>query len=193
MLKAEYGKLPDLDAGRFRPRRAVHLERHHLGRARAQRRLDRRRSRRPHLRRRHLGGVCAADRLGQGRCAHLLLAEGAGRRGRARHADPVAARHRAAGELHAALADAEDLPPHQGRQAHRRTCSRARPSTRRRCCAWRTTSTRSAGPRASAACRRCCARADANAKVLLRLGRAARRGSRTWPSIRRRAPTPRCA
>ena len=35
-----------------------------------------------------------ADRLGQGRCLHLLLAEGARRRGRARHAGPVAARGR---------------------------------------------------------------------------------------------------
>ena len=50
--------------------------------------------------------------------AHLLLAEGAGRRSRARHADPVAARRRAPRELHAGLAGAQDLPPHQGRQAH---------------------------------------------------------------------------
>ena len=40
----------------------------------------------------------AADRLGEGRCRHLLLAEGAGRGSRARHADPIAARHRAARE-----------------------------------------------------------------------------------------------
>ena len=53
------------------------------------------------------------------RCRDLLLAEGARRRGRARHADPLAARGRAAGELHAALAAAEDLPHDQGRQAQR--------------------------------------------------------------------------
>ena len=53
-----------------------------------------------HLRR-HLGGLRAAARLAQARCRHLLLAEGAGRRGRARHADPVAARGGAARELHA--------------------------------------------------------------------------------------------
>ena len=39
---ADYGELPDLGAGRFRPRRRLHLERHDLGRARAERRLDRR-------------------------------------------------------------------------------------------------------------------------------------------------------
>ena len=83
-------------AGRFQPRRAVHLERHHLGRARAERRLDSGRPRRPDLRRCDLGRVRPADRLGQGRCAHLLLAEGARRRSRARHADPVAARRRSA-------------------------------------------------------------------------------------------------
>ena len=39
-LKAPYGELPDLVQGRFRDRCRVHLERHHLGRARAERRLD---------------------------------------------------------------------------------------------------------------------------------------------------------
>ena len=34
---ADYGELPDLAAGRFRPRRGLHLERHDLGRARAER------------------------------------------------------------------------------------------------------------------------------------------------------------
>ena len=58
--------------------------------------------------------------LRQARCRHLLLAEGARRRGGARHADPVAARGRAARELHAAVAAAEDLPHDQGRQADRR-------------------------------------------------------------------------
>ena len=50
----------------------------------------------PHDLRRHLGLLCAGARLRQARCRDLLLAEGAGRRGRARHADPVAARSRAA-------------------------------------------------------------------------------------------------
>ncbi len=55
--------------------------------------------------------------LAEARCGDVLLAEGAGRRGRARHADPVAARGGAAGDLQAGLAAAEDLPPDQGRQA----------------------------------------------------------------------------
>ena len=46
VLKAPYGELPDLVQGRSRVRRGVHLERHHLGRARAERRLDQGRSRR---------------------------------------------------------------------------------------------------------------------------------------------------
>ena len=48
-----------------------------------------------HLRR-HLRRLRAGPALGQARCDHLLLAEGAGRRGGARHADP-AARARSSG------------------------------------------------------------------------------------------------
>ena len=57
--------------------------------------------------------------LGQARCRHLQLAEGAGRRGRPRHADPRPARGRAAGKPRARLAAAQDLPADQGRQADR--------------------------------------------------------------------------
>ena len=57
----------------------------------------------------------AGPGLGQAGCGHFLLAEGAWRRGRARRPDPVAERRGAARELCSALADAEDLPPHQGR------------------------------------------------------------------------------
>ena len=46
--------------------------------------------------RRDLGGVRAGARFLQARCRHLLVAKGAGRRSRARHADPVAARGSAA-------------------------------------------------------------------------------------------------
>ena len=81
VLKAAYGAAARSRPGRFRPRRGLHLERHHLRRARAERRLDRRRPRRPHHLRRHLGRLRADARLGQARCRHLLLAEGAGRRG----------------------------------------------------------------------------------------------------------------
>ena len=52
--------------------------------------------------RRHLGRLRAAARLAEARCRDLLLAEGARRRGRARHDRAVAARGRAARELHAA-------------------------------------------------------------------------------------------
>jgi phosphoserine aminotransferase len=47
--------------------------------------------------------------LGQARRDHLLLAEGAGRRRRARHADPEPARGAAPGELQPALAPAQDV------------------------------------------------------------------------------------
>ena len=70
--------------------------------------------------RRHLGGVRPKARFPETRCRHLLLAKGAGRRGRARHADPQPARRRAAGKLQAGLAAAENLPPDLERQADRR-------------------------------------------------------------------------
>jgi phosphoserine aminotransferase len=56
----------------------------------------------PHHLRRDLGRLRAGAPLGQARCRHLLLAEGAGRRGRPRRPDPRPARGRAAGKLHAA-------------------------------------------------------------------------------------------
>ena len=62
------------------------------------------------LRRRDLGRLRHGPALGQARCRHLLLAEGARRRRRPRRADPRPARGRAAGKLHAGLAAAEDLP-----------------------------------------------------------------------------------
>ena len=57
-------QLPDLAAGRFLARRRLHLERHHLGRARARRRLDRRRPRGPDHLRRDLRRLRPAARLG---------------------------------------------------------------------------------------------------------------------------------
>ncbi len=105
--------------GRFQPRRGVHLERHHLRRARAERRLDPRRPRRPGDLRRDLGRVRDGPGVGQARCRDLVLAEGAGRRGGARHAGAVAARGRTAGDLQARLAAAEDLPPDLQGQAER--------------------------------------------------------------------------
>ena len=69
--------------------------------------------------RRHLGGLRHGPALAQARCRHLVLAEGAGRRGAARHAGAEPARGRAAGELQARLAAAQAVPPDQGRQADR--------------------------------------------------------------------------
>ena len=106
--------------GRSGKRRGVHLERHDLRRARAERQLDRGRPQGRDDLRRDLGRLRAAARFRQARCRHLLLAEGARRRSRARHADPVSARGRTAGKPQAGLAAAEDFPPHQGRQADQR-------------------------------------------------------------------------
>ena len=104
---------------RFCERRRLHLERDHLGRARAQCRLDQGRPRGADHLRRDLGVLFAGTRLRQARRRHLLLAEGARRRGRARHDRPLTARGGAAHDLHAALAAAENLPHDQQRQADR--------------------------------------------------------------------------
>ena len=96
VLKAPYGDLPDLSKVDSELRRGVHLERHHLGRAGAERRLDQGRPRRASPSATRLGGVRAAARLEEARCRDLLLAEGARRRGRARHDRAVAAGGRAA-------------------------------------------------------------------------------------------------
>ena len=105
--------------GRSGARHGLLLERHHLRRARPRRRLDPRRPRGPHALRRHLGRLRDGAALAQARCRHLVLAEGAGRRGAARHAGPLAAGGGAARSLQARLAAAQDLPPDQGRQADR--------------------------------------------------------------------------
>ena len=73
------------------------------------------------------------DGLDQARCDHVLLAEGAGWRGRVRHADPGSPCRGAAGERIAALAGAQGLPPYHRRwPAQRRHFPGARPSTRSR-------------------------------------------------------------
>ncbi len=78
--------------GRSGVRRRLHLERHHVRRPRPQRRLDQRSSRGPYHLRCDLRGVRPTAGLGQARCGDVLLAEGAGRRGRTRHAGALAAR-----------------------------------------------------------------------------------------------------
>ena len=76
-----------------------------------ERRLDQRRPRGPRDLRCDFGRLRHGSAVGQARCRHLVVAEGAGRRGGARHAGALPARGRAAGELYAALAAAEDFPP----------------------------------------------------------------------------------
>ncbi len=117
---ADYGEICRPRRDRSGERRRLHLERHDQRRPRARRRLDRRRPHRPHHLRRDLGGVRAGHRLGEDRCRHLQLAEGARRRGGARHAGPQPARGRAARARARAAAAAQDLPPDQRRQADRR-------------------------------------------------------------------------
>ena len=93
-------------ASRFFARRRLHLERHDH-RACACRTRDWIPADRPGLDLLRCDlGACLRRTIdfAKDRCADLLLAEGAGRRSRARHADPVAARVRAARDATAALA-----------------------------------------------------------------------------------------
>ena len=83
-------------SGQFRQRRRLHLERHDIRRARSGRRLDSRRPQGTDDLRRDVGRLRAGSRLGEARRRHLLLAEGAGRRGRARHDHSEPARGRKA-------------------------------------------------------------------------------------------------
>jgi hypothetical protein len=120
VLKADYGGCPISRRSISRPRRGVHLERHHLGRAGARRDWIAADAAGPHHLRRHLGGLRQDADLGQARCHHLLLAEGARRRGGARHAGAVAARRGAAGKLCRRPGRCRRSSAHQGRQAQSR-------------------------------------------------------------------------
>src|SRR6185503_18148634 len=67
---------------------------------------------------------CDGTAVGQARCRHVLLAEGARRRSGAWHAGAVTSRYETAARAHAALADAENFPPDEERQTHRRRVCR---------------------------------------------------------------------
>ncbi len=119
VLSAPYGRLPDLTAVDFTRDVVLAWNGTTSGVRVPERRLDPGDARGARHLRRDLRGVRDGAALGQARCRHLVLAEGAGRRGGAWHARAVAARRRPAGEPYARLADAEDLPADQGRQADR--------------------------------------------------------------------------
>ena len=178
--------------GRLRPRRGVPLERHHLGRAHPQRRLDQARPQGPHDLRRDLGGVRHGPALGQARCRHLVLAEGAGRRSGAWHAGLEPARDRAAGKLHAALAAAENLSPHLEGQVQRRHLQRgnhqhAVAARGRGCDRQPQMGGRGGRPPGVEGAQR------GQSRRHRRNGSRAPTGSISWSPIRRSAPAPRCA
>ena len=166
VIEAPYGAAARSFQGRFRPRRRLHLERHDLRRARAERRLDPRGPRGPDLLRRHLRRLRAGDSTGPSSTCRPSPGRRCWAARRARHADPVAARGGAARELHAGLADAQDFPHDARAASSTATSSRARPSTRRPCSAWRTISTRCAGPKDMGGLEALQARSDANSKVI---------------------------
>ena len=120
VLNADYGDLPDLAAVDFSRDVVFTWKRHDLRRARAGWQLDCTKSRWVDALRCDLCGLRAVDRLGENRCRDIFLAEGVGRGGTTRHAGALAEGCCALGELSPALADAENFPHHEKRQAERR-------------------------------------------------------------------------
>ena len=109
VFEAEYGALPDLHSGTQNVMSSSHGTARPPG-ARSRWRLDSRRPWRIDNLRCHIRGFCDGPAVDQARCGDLVLAEGNGRRSRARHDRVVAASRRAARNLYAALANAQGFP-----------------------------------------------------------------------------------
>ena len=173
----------------FRQRRHFHLERHHLGRSRAQRRLDRRRPKGIDDLRRDIGGLRPGTRLAEARCRDVLLAEGSRGRGGARnhHSEPACGRTPC--DLYAGLAIAEAVSPDQWRQAHR-GLFRRRDHQHALDAVRRGLSRRPATGRSRSAASRRSLPAPTPTQRRLRTGSSARRGSISSPARPRHARTP---
>ena len=140
-LKARLRRAARPHAGQFRQRRRLHLERHDLGRARAERRLDSGRPQGPDDLRRDLGRLRAGPRLAEARRRHLLLAEGAGRRSGAWRDHPLARARPSGSRATRRPGRCRNSSASPRAASSPKASSRARRSTRPRCSASRTIST----------------------------------------------------
>ena len=192
VLKAGYGELPDLAKVDLDDRRGVHLERHHLGRARAERRLDPRRPRGLTI----CDATSACFRAERSTGTSSMSSPSPGRRcwaAKAAHGMLILS-PRAVARLESYT------PPWPLPKIFRMTKGgkliegifEGETINTPSMLASKIISTRSAGRSRSAACA-----PDGALPTPTRrrspTGSRARRGSISWPPIRRSAPTPRCA